>query len=882
MFLGQLSALFKALTLGLVASFISVTACLAGEVAHSLTVSEGFADPLGFYDATPTLSWKLPEGVKRQTAYQIEVKGEGVSWESGWVESAQSVQIPYQGEPLSSRAKVFWRMNYRDEDGAESGWSETASLEMGLLSAKDWQAQWIRPAQKFNAEREPTSWLRKDFSARKQVQKARLYVTAKGLFEISLNGKKVGSDAFTPGWTAYADRIDTLTYDVTDEILKGDNTMGAMLGTGWYAGRIIWKHDKKRKGRSPELLLQLEIEYTDGSSQRVVSDPSWKATLDGPILTSSLYDGETYDARKEMKGWSEAGFDHSAWEGVEAEPNLGEALLVPKPFATTRVTEEMAAVTVTEPSPGKYVFDMGQNMVGWIRLSLNGQSDETITMRFAEMLNPDGTIYTENYRSAKSTNNYTPARSGHFTWQPTFTFHGFRYVELSGLPKGRTPGLGAVTGLVLHTRMAQIGRFDSSHDKLNRLQSNIVWGQRGNFLDIPTDCPQRDERLGWTGDAQAFCATAMFNYDCHAFFKSWLSSMRDDQFEDGQIPHIIPDALVKAGSPGWMDAATLMPWDIYLRTGDVEMLSDNFAMMEKLVGWYRKRAKGGVIPEIGGFGDWLQPHTKNKRGDTDRHLLGSAFYANSVRILANSAGVLGKKDLEKRYREEAEQVKAAYGRRYFDGSGVLQKTKQTQTAYILSLHFNLIPEEQVAPAESHLLKLIDDAGKHLRTGFLGTPYLALVLDQAGEAGTAYELLFQESYPSWFFSINQGATTLWERWDSYTHEKGFHPQQMNSFNHYAYGAIGQWMYERVAGLSLDPAHPGYKHFFVRPVIGGPLTSASAELETPYGRASSAWGLKGDSLTIRVQVPPNTTATLEFPNGRANESLDPGQHQFTVQM
>lgn len=874
--------------LGLTAVTLALSVIVAGNViaggpAQSLTVGEGFADPVGFHDATPTLSWKLPQGVTKQTAYRVEVTGEEVLWDSGWVESDRSVFVRYQGEPLTSRQTVTWRVDYKDESGVASGWSENASIEMGLLSSDDWKASWIRPAVKVDSTKEPVTLLRRDFSVASNIKRARVYVTARGVFELSINGDQVGDDAFTPGWTSYADRLETLTYDVTDQINQGENAIGALLGTGWHSGRLGWKHDKSTKHRQPELLVQLELELNDGSRQIITSDDQWKSSAESPIRSSSIYDGENYDARMEISGWNEAGFDDSEWKNVTANEELGEADLVPKLFATVKVIEEVSTVEITEPTPGHFVFDLGQNMVGWIRLEMPGVEGETTTMRFAEMLSSDGSIYTENYRSAKSTNNYTAKETGPFTWQPTFTFHGFRYVELTGLPPGVDPENDWVTGLVLHSDIQQTGTFTSSHTKLNRLQKNITWGQRGNFLEVPTDCPQRDERLGWTGDAQAFCSTAMFNYDSHAFFKSWLATMRDDQLDDGRIPHVIPDILKgAAGSPGWMDAATIMPWEIYVRTGDKEILEENYDMMLSLVDWYRRKSPEGIVRQIGGFGDWLQPNTEEKKGDTPSHLLGSAFYAKSLKIIADSAAVLGKTEDAKKFAAESEKVNESFTNHYFDAEGKLQNAPETQTAYILPLEFNLVPIELRSKLEANLLRLIEEAGGHLRTGFLGTPYIAKVLDRAGHPEVAYSLLFKESYPSWFFSINQGATTMWERWDSYTHEKGFHPQRMNSFNHYAYGAIGEWMYERVAGLAVDPANPGYKHFFVRPVIGGPLTSARAELETAYGTAASGWQLDGDTLKMDVVVPPNTTATIEFPNDRESEKVTAGKHEFTVKL
>ena len=943
----------KKVETALLCTALTVLAYAGGE-AHSLTVGEGFVDPLGFHDATPAFSWKLPVGIEKQTAYRIQVKD---VWDSGWVESDQSVFVPYGGESLASRQRLEWRVRFKDEGGKDSGWSKSASFELGLLTSDDWKAQWIRPVveaepeaefqlikalyrSKENPERnkdvtallrkriegdvlsvnvnnhalggdpavgkvkelaviyevggkqatvilnentkgnippskttnEPVAYLKRDFPVSGKIEQARLYVAARGVFEVRLNGAKVGNDHFANGWTSYRHRLDTLTYDVTGSLQSGGNELRVLLGMGWYAGNIGFRGQRQFYGVYPELLLQLEITYKDGRTETLVSDGDWQGTFDGAIRSSSIYNGEEYDARKEP----------SDWRAVAFNPDLGSAELVPKPFAPVRATEALAVLEITEPEPGRFVFDLGQNMVGWARLNIPVEKDQTTTIRFAEMLNKDGTMYTENYRSAKSTDFYTAAETGTIDWEPVFTFHGFRYVELSGLPAGAKPSAEWVTGVVLHSDFPRIGTFESSHDKLNQLQSNITWGQRGNFLDIPTDCPQRDERLGWTGDAQAFAPTAMFNYDCHAFWKSWLGSMRYDQIADGRIPHVIPDVLKQGDSPGWMDAATMIPWEVYVRTGDLDVLADNYDMMEKLVGWYRGQSVDGLSPDMKGFGDWLQPYSKKVKGDTPHALLGAAFHARSVQILADSARVLERVGDAEKYAAEAAFVKSAFARYYFDDDGKLQNAPETQTAYLLAIEFDLIPSDLQGKAMGHLVRLIGEADNHLRTGFLGTPYLAGVLDRKGHVDLAFDLLFKETYPSWFFSINQGATTMWERWNSYSHKDGFGKVSMNSFNHYAYGAIGQWMYERVAGLAPDPANPGYKHFYIRPLIAPQLDWARAELETAYGKASSGWKKENGKVILEAVVPPNTTATIEFPNGRKSETVDAGSYTFELEV
>lgn len=839
--------------------------------AHSLNVGEGFTDPLGYHDARPGFSWKLPEGIKHQTAYRIEVSGESLVWESGWVESDQSVLMPYGGEYLQSRQQIEWRVQFKDENGIASDWSEPGTVELGLLSKNDWSAKWIRPATNAPENVEKVSLLQRGFELEGSIEKARLYVTARGLFEVSLNDEKVGNDHFANGFTSYSNRLDSLTYDVTDQLQQGENSLDVLLAYGWYAGRFGWSGQRQNYGDYPELLLQLEVVYEDGRTERIVSDESWQSSMDGPILFSSIYDGEHVDARKQ---WDD-------WQPVIAEPELGSARIVPKPFAPVRETEFLPVKEIIEQEDGRYIFDLGQNMVGWARLNIPVVEDQTTRVRFAEMLNPDGTMHTDNYRTAKSTDFYTAAENGNVEWEPKFTFHGFRYVELSGLPEGVTPQKDWLTGVVLHSDLTKTGSFETSHAKLNHLQRNITWGQRGNFLDIPTDCPQRDERAGWTGDAQVFVPTSMFNYDSHAFWKSWLTSMRDDQMENGNIPDIIPDILGKGGSPGWVDAVTFIPWEIYLRTGDTEVLTENYDMMEGLLGWYRNQMVDGLMPNIQGYGDWLQPYSSNDRfGDTPHSILGLAFYGRSSQVMADVAAVLGNDQDARKYTAEAESIAQSFADYYFDAEGRLQNVPETQTSYLLAIEFDLIPDSMKERATQNLVRLIDEADGHLRTGFLGTPYIVSVLEEMGRQDLAFSILFKESYPSWFYSINQGATTMWERWDSYSLEKGFSGAGMNSLNHYAYGAIGQWMYERIAGLAPDPAHPGYKHFFVRPLFPAQLDWAQAELETAYGKAFSGWKKENGKIIMEVIVPPNTTATIEFPNDREPETVEAGSHRFEL--
>ena len=839
-----------------------------------LTVSEGFHNPIGFYDATPSFSWQLPQdgSVRQQSAHQIVVAtakallpDRADLWDSGRVDDSQSVWAAYRGKALQSRQRVYWQVRYWDEQGRAAHWSATAHFELGLLNNADWLGQWIRMEQGGGL---PTKYvpeyLRKEFTVPAAIAGARLHVTAKGLYEVYLNGVRVGRDYMAPGWTPYHRRIEALTYDVTDQLRKGNNAIGAILGGGWYAGVLLTPKPVYPEV-TPQVLLQLEILRADGQVQVLATDSTWKATNEGPIRFSSIYDGEIYDARLERPGWYRVGYNDRAWSGVHTERVTAAVPLVPKRHYPVRVTESLPTVRITEPAPGAFVFDLGQNIVGWPVLTMPVQAGKTITVRVAEMLQQDGTLYTANYRSAKSTDYVTGAEEGTLTWHPTFTFHGFRYVELSGFPNGITPERNWVVGKVLHSDFQQSGHFTSSHAKLNQLQRNITWGQRGNYLDIPTDCPQRNERLGWTGDAQVFCPTSLFNYDVHSFWASWLQSVREEQGADGLVPWVVPDIMGGKGSPGWGDVAVISPWDVYVRTGNREILKDNYDMMQRWTAAYAREANDFIVHRKG-FCDWLQPYPQNedtRRADTPPEVIATAYFGRCTALMAQAATVLGKKSEAKRYQQEFAAIRRAFSRAFFDRSGKLTTKIPTQTAYLMGLGFDLLEPELRDGALQNLLALIEAADGHLRTGFLGTPLIAFVLDDCGHTESAYQVLFKETYPSWFYSINQGATTMWERWNSYSHKDGFGDASMNSFNHYAYGAIGQWMVERMAGLTPDPQQPGYKHFFIQPRPGGPLTSAAAELETPYGMARSGWQKTENGVSIEVTVPANTSATLVIP-------------------
>lgn len=734
----------------------------------------------------------------------------------------------------------------------------------------------------------PAPFLRKAFAIPGPIASASLSVTALGLYECELNGIRVGDLIFTPGWTDYRFRLQYQTYDVASLLTEGENALGAILGEGWYSGHIGWLL-RQNYGDRPRLLAQLDITLKDGRTLTIASDPTWKVTQ-GPILENDFMQGETYDARFELGAWSSPGYDDSAWLPVTpVEAPAAAVVIAGSPGPGVKRHEEIAPVLLAAKVPNTRLFDFGQNFSGRVRLTLEAPAGTTVKLRHAEVLNPDGTPYYENLRDAAATDYYTCKGGGPETWEPRFTFHGFRYAEVSWL--GEKHPL-ALTGIALYSDIPSTGHFACSNPLLNQLQSNIVWGQKGNFLEIPTDCPQRNERLGWTGDAQVFVRTACYNRDVRGFFHKWVQDLRDAQLPGGSVPPFAPDASMGTGSvdggPAWSDATIICPWTIYLCYGDTKILSDHYASMKAWLDDQKKERCIGYIrahPDLekwAGFGDWLAlDGHDNWKGSTPSEIIGTAFLAYDLDLMTRIAGVLGHADDAKAYSAWRAEVVAAFQRRYLTGEGLL--ASGTQTAHVLALHFDLVPEAHKATVAAALVRSLKERKFHLATGFVGTPYLLDVLERHGHLDTAYKLLEQETYPSWLFPVKNGATTIWERWDGWSTEKGFQSKEMNSFNHYAYGAVGAWMYQTVAGLDLDPADPGYRHILFRPHPGGSLTWAEARLQTPQGETSIRWDLTAAELKVQLTVPAGSRATFIPPSGYtppASQSLAPGTHSLTL--
>lgn len=858
---------------------------------------EYLVNPLGLDTLAPRLSWEMgdPRPGARQSAYQIMTDH---GWDTGKVRGDQSIQVPYGGPGLTSRQRVGWRVRVWDASGKPSAWSAFAWFEMGILDAAEWQGQWIgSPWVGGACTPSPSPFLRKPFSIDRKVMSARLYVTALGLYEFHLNGERVGNEDLRPGWTDYRKRVQYDVYDVTRMVRRGKNCAGAILGDGWYCGRIA-ADNRQNYGDRPRLLAQLMIRFSDGTEQVVATDASWK-TAPGPILESDIIMGESYDARLELKGWDRASCNDRDWSPVQIFKGAGGALVASlgDPVRAVRTLKPVSApVAAKNLNWGwhGWIFDMGQNMVGRVRLRIKAKAGMTLRLRHAEVLDSTGSLYLENLRSARATDCFTVARDGISEWEPRFTFHGFRYVEVTFHCAFDSVGRDAVsllpdsvTGVVLHSDMTPTGGFECSDAVINQLQSNIQWGQRGNYLEVPTDCPQRDERLGWTGDAQVFIKTGAFNFDVARFFTKWQQDMEDAQIKDGRVPIVIPNHTNAASeSPAWSDAVVICPWTVYRCYGDTALLARHYESMRRYVEFLRREATGYIRrhtdkDDWGGFGDWLALDGSGRTdGGTPKDLIGTAYFSYSTRLLARMAEILGHKDDALAYARLDEKIRAAFQKRFVNREGFVGSG--SQTGYVLAIFFDLLPEPLRARAVSELARDIRRRGNKLSTGFVGTSYLPYALSDNGRPDVAFTLLNQKEWPSWLYAVTQGATTIWERWDGWTKEKGFQSCGMNSFNHYAYGAIGEWLYSRVAGIDLDPVVPAYKRIRFRPTPGGGLTRAKAWLVTPYGRVESSWKIAKGEFSLEVRLPANTSGTVLLPGQKRAQAVAAGVHRFTVAM
>lgn len=833
-------------------------------------------NPVGLDTRHPRFTWQLEADTNAvtQAAYQIQVstlstdfEASGLIWDTGRVDSKESVLIAYEGPELQPRTRYFYRVQVWDQLDQPSPWSEIAYLEMGQLQLSDWQAAWITPDPvSLDSDAEEAYYLRKTFTINGNIRKATLFATSLGVYELELNGTRVGDWELTPGWTSYSHRIQVQSYDVTSMLgSDGPQAIGAVLANGWYKGNLAWTHQRNIYGSVRALLLQLHLVYEDGTEEIVISDSSWRASL-GPVRMSELYHGETYIAGLELSGWSLPSYDEASWVPV-VELDKGKETLVMQENEPSRVIEELQPIAVINTPLGETVLDFGQNMVGKIQMRFSLPAGTRIELQHAEVLDAKGNFYIGNLRSAKQLVTYVCKGQGEEQYAPHFSFQGFRYVKVVGWPQDIVFDPACFTGQVIHTDMVEKGSFECSNPLLNQLQRNIVWGQRGNFLDVPTDCPQRDERLGWTGDAQVFIRTAAFNYDVALFFSKWLRDLKADQREDGGVPFVVPHVLGEReyASAAWGDAAVICPWTLYQVYGDKRVLEEQYDSMKGWIQYIRQQGDNEYLWQTGfHFGDWLGLDAKEGSyiGATPKDLIATCFYAYSTSLFVKTAEVLGRTADVEEYGILYARIVDAFTQEFVTPSGRL--AGHTQTAHVLPLMFGLVTGSTRERLAATLADYVIEQKYHLTTGFVGTPYLCHVLSENGYHEVAVKLVQQEDYPSWLYSIHQGATTIWEHWDGIKPDGTFWSEDMNSYNHYAYGSIGDWLYRKVAGLDSDDEQPGYRRVKFRPRADSALTYAKAALDTPYGTVRSEWKLgEGGAVSYIFELPPNTTADAIVP-------------------
>ena len=833
-------------------------------------------NPIGIDCPRPRFGWKLASGSRAvlQGGYRIQVSTEEEFarplWDTGRVESGESVLVPYDGPALRPSTRYHVRVKVWDRSGNESPWSGTFFFETGLMDPSAWQADWITPdGREIDGNAEPAFLMRRPFRLEGRVARARIYASAAGAYELRLNGRNISEDVLAPGWTSFHTRIQYQTHDVTDLLREGENVVGAVVGDGWYRSGMGNAQKNYRYGDRRAFIAQLYIRYADGREEVIATDGSWKASLSA-IRYSTIYHGEIYDARLEQDGWDAAGFDDSGWARVETV-DLPKDVLTAQENEPIRVTERLAPVRAFTAPSGGLLLDMGQNMVGRIRMTLDVPAGTRIVLRHAEVLDREGNPYFGNLRTAKARVEYIAKGVPGETYAPHFTFMGFRYVRIE--TEGPAPvalGPGAFTGEVLHSDMVPTGTFECSDERVNRLFRNIVWGQRGNFVDVPTDCPQRDERLGWTGDAQIFIRTALYNYLGANFFAKWLRDLKADQMPDGGVPMVVPDVEGSGTSAGWGDAATICPWAVYEYYGDKRVLEEQYDSMKRWVAYMRGRGEDEFLWK-GDFhtGDWLALDGSSEDyyiGATPVDFIASAYYAHSTRIVRDAAEVLGYEGDRRYYDELYRKIVEAFRREYVTEAGLL--ACRTQTAYAVALAFDLLEPRQRPRAVRDLHSLVVDRGFHLDTGFVGTPYLCLALSEHGYHGTAVKLFLQDDYPGWLYSVAQGATTIWEHWDGIKEDGSFWSDNMNSFNHYAYGAIGEWMYRKIAGI--EPLEPGFRRIRIAPLFGmDKLAHAGAVYRSVHGEIAVRWEVSGFDVALRAEIPPNTTAEVRLKGARIGE-------------
>lgn len=843
-------------------------------------------DPLGIDQLNPRLSWILVSDKRKklQLAYRIIVasskdllEDENADlWDSGIINSDESLHILYDGKALISESNCFWKVMVWDEEGRASDWSEIGKWSMGLLNEIDWTAKWIgfddawndstyktKPwangmSQKFDYRPLPCPLLRKEFDISKSNLNAKLYVTAMGIYEVYINGHRVGNDYFTPGWTDYRKRIYYNTYDVSDLLVEGKNTISAILADGWYAGNIA-NRGQYYYGNQLRLKAQLTIEYKNHSFDTLITDETWKASY-GPFLEADMQGGETFDARMVPTGWQLNGFDDHHWKNVVLS-DTQLAVLQSYPGMTVQKIQELKPIEIKSTASGSYMVNMGQNFAGWVRIIAQGNAGDSIVMRFGEKLNDDGSLHTRNLRTARCTDTYVLKGIDAETWEPRFTYHGFQYVEINGYPGTLTPD--KITGIVLHSNVPVTGQFQCSNQLINQIQSNIFWSQRSNYFDVPTDCPQRDERMGWTGDAQIFMRTASYNMDIAAFFNKWMVDVVDGQYDNGRFPSTAPRIYNRIAA-GWGDAGIICPWNLFMVYNDTSILEKYYSNMNHWMDFLKQKSPE-YISTLGSYGDW-----QNVESETPTEVVATAYFKRCSDLMSQVAGILNIPEDSIAYQNLSNNIKDAFVNKLVNDTGQIKGN--TQTGYLMAISFDLLPDSLLDTANFHLLSSIREKDNHLTTGILGTNLLLPVLTELGHIDLAYKLLLNTDFPSWGHHIRNGSTTIWERWDSYSTEKGFHEDSTNSLNHYAYGSVGEWFYSTICGIS--SIGPGYKKIQIHPYPGADLTSAKATYNSIRGKIVSSWRIENKIFKLVVDIPANTEAIVIIPTEDFNSVTESG--------
>lgn len=855
-------------------TLFAVTAIAQVKVTQLLT--ENRMNPEGLDIQQPRLSWQLEAIAQNltQTAFEVKVTTGGkVVWNSGKVETAQNVQVPYRGPALLPGTGYEWMVRIWDNTGRVSAYSAPAFFTTGLQQHSAWKARWIEPGYQEDTILRPCPIFRKQFTLARKPVRAIVYITCHGVYEAELNGKKVGDAYLTPGWTSYPKRLQYQMYEIGNQLKQGINTLEVMLGSGWYRGVLGFEDKENTYGKTLALLLQAELTYSDGSKEYITTDNSWQCTT-GQVRFADFYNGDIIDYRRERDEWSPV-----------KEKDYGVSNLIATVNEPVRKQESFTPVKIWRTPKGELLADFGQNLVGWVQVKVSGKVGDTIRLDHGEVLDKYGEFYRTNLRGARCSDIYVLKGEGVETLEPVFTFHGFRYVRLKGFREEVKPE--QLTASVIYSDLPQTGSFECSNPLLNQLHHNIVWSQNGNFVDLPTDCPQRDERMGWMGDAQLFSRTAAFNRNVNSFFTRWLADIAADQFTNGSVPVVVPNILGGFGGvAGWSDAATIIPWNMFEVYADSQLLAKQYPSMKAWVDYMEKNSTDYMRKETFQYGDWLSFTTEgaaevNKSAVTDISLIVQAHYAWSVHLLVKAAAVLGHQEDSARYSSLLQHLKETFVREYVTPGG--RVLSGTQTAYVLALHFDLLPEAQRAVAAKRLVENIRSYKNHITTGLLGTSYICHVLSRFGYTDVAYDLLLQETYPSWLYPVKMGATTIWERWDGIKTDSSFQHWHMNSFNHYAYGAIGDWMYRVMAGIGIDSAGgEGYKKIIIKPHPGGGLDYVKASLQTYYGKVSVHWKRVNGTFYMEVDIPPNTTATVYVPRAEAGTydrvTKGSGHYQF----